>query len=232
MLELEDVGKHYREAGRERTVLREVTLQVRPGEFVAVWGQRRSGRTTLLRIAAGIETPDRGEARFQGRRLHGSGAMLGQGIGYVLKTLRGSEEQAVLEQVAAIALARGASVAQAREHARAALRRVGAEDFTARRTGELTSGERLRVALARALCSAPTLLVIDEPTETLRLGERDEVLALLRRLAAEGLALLVSTSEPDELAGSHRALTLAEGQLRGQRAPTLAPVVALRRSTV
>jgi ABC-type cobalamin/Fe3+-siderophores transport system ATPase subunit len=233
VLELENISKRYREAQRERVVLRDVTLEVREAELVAVWGTRRSGRTTLLRIAAGIETPDDGEVRFRGRRVAGhAGAALGQGIGYVQKSLRASEEQAVLEQVAAVTLARGARVAQAREQARIALRRVEAEHCAAMRVSELTGGEVLRVALARALCPSPSLLVIDEPTTTVRLGERDETLALLGRLAADGVAILASVTEPDELAGAHRALTLSDGQLRGRSSPSLAPVVALRRGSM
>jgi ABC-type sugar transport system ATPase subunit len=233
VLELEDISKRYREAGRERVVLRDVTLEIHAEEFVAIWGTRRSGRTTLLRIAAGIEAPDAGEVRFRERSVTGGrGAALGRGIGYVQKTLRGSEEQAVIEQVAAVALARGAGVAQAREQARTSLRRVEAEHCAAMRICELTGGEALRVALARALCPSPTLLVVDEPTATARLGERDEILALLRRLAADHLAILASVSEPDELAGAHRALTLSDGGLRGRTSPSLAPVVALRRSNM
>jgi ABC-type lipoprotein export system ATPase subunit len=233
VLELENISKRDREAQRERVVLRDVTLEVREAELVAVWGTRRSGRTTLLRIAAGIETPDDGEVRFRGRRVAGrTGAALGQGIGYVQKSLRASEEQAVLEQVAAVTLARGARVAQAREQARLALRRVEAEHCAAMRVSELTGGEALRVALARALCPSPSLLVIDEPTTTVRLGERDETLALLGRLAADGVAILASVTEPDELAGAHRALTLSDGQLRGRSSPSLAPVVALRRGSM
>jgi ABC-type sugar transport system ATPase subunit len=233
VLELENISKRYREAQRERVVLRDVTLEVREAELVAVWGTRRSGRTTLLRIAAGIETPDAGEVRFRGRRVAGhNGVALGQGIGYVQKSLRGNEEQAVLEQVAAVALARGARVAQAREQARTALRRVEAEHSAAMRINELTGGEALRVALARALCPSPSLLVIDEPTATARFGERDEILTLLGRLAADGLAILASVSEPDELAAAHRALTLSDGELRGRSSPSLAPVVALRRSSM
>jgi ABC-type multidrug transport system ATPase subunit len=233
MLELERVSKHYRDGNRERTALRDVSLCVRAGELVGVWGLRRSGRTTLLRVAAGIETPDGGEVRFNGRPLSSRGATaLGHGIGYVQKTLRSGEEQAVLEQVASVLLARGAPPAHARERARTALRSVDGEHCTALRVSELSGGEALRVALARTLCLSPALVVIDEPVATVTLGERDEVLALLRRLAASGVAVLVSVSEPTELAGAHRALTLSDGELRGQSEPELAPLVALRRSGV
>jgi ABC-type sugar transport system ATPase subunit len=233
MLELANISKRYREAQRERVVLRNVSLEVREAELVAIWGTRRSGRSTLLRIAAGIEAPDDGEVRFRARNVAGhSGAALGRGIGYVQKRLRGSEEQAVLEQVAAVALARGSGVAQAREQARVALARVEAAHCSAMRVNELAGGEALRIALARALCASPALLVVDEPTATARLGERDEILALLGRLAADGLAILASVSEPDELASAHRALTLSDGELRGRSSPSLAPVVALRRGSM
>jgi putative ABC transport system ATP-binding protein len=233
LLELEHVSKHYREGQRERTVLRDVSLSVEPGELVMVYGLRRSGRTTLLRIAAGIEQPDGGTVRFADQDLaqHRERA-LGEGIGYVQKTLRGGEEQGVLEQVAAPLLARGVGVSNARERARLALARAGGERCAALCVAELGAGEAVRVALARTLALSPALLVIDEPAATVELGERDEILTLLRRLSVEGAAVVASTGEAVELAGAHRALTLGEGELRGQSAPELAPVVALRRRGV
>jgi ABC-type lipoprotein export system ATPase subunit len=212
-------------------VLRDVCLDVHPGELVGIWGLRRSGRTTLLRIAAGLESPDAGSVHFQGSDLAGHArGVLGVGIGYVQKTLRGHEEQGVLEQVSAALLARGTSVTSAREQARAALARTGAEACAAMHVSELGGEETVRVAIARTLTLSPGLLVVDEPTASVGLSERDAMLALLRALATQGVAVLASTGEADELAGFHRALTLGEGQLRGPSSPELAPVVALRRS--
>jgi len=233
LLALERVGKRYREGQRERIALDDVSLEVEAGELVVVWGVRRSGRTTLLRIAAGVEAPDSGVVLFEGRDLAESGERaLGEGIGYVRKGLRGSEEEGVLEQVAAPLLARGVSVDEARARARAALARTGAQACAALRVGELGAGEGVRVALARTLSLSPAMLVIDEPVGAVELGERDEILALLRTLAGEGLAVLASAGEAGELAGAHRALSLGEGHLRGPAAPELAPVVALRRRSV
>jgi putative ABC transport system ATP-binding protein len=229
LLSIEDVYKRKREGQRERTILGGVSLNIESGELLGVWGPRRSGRTTLLRIAAGIEAPDEGTVRFQGRDLarHRDGS-LGVGIGYVSKTLRASEEQGVLEQVAATLLARGTPVDQARGRAREALVQAGAQGCTAMRVSELAGAEAIRVALARTLALSPSLLVIDEPTATVELSERDEILSLLRRLAGDGLAVLASSSAPEELAGFHRALSLGEGRLRGPSSAQLAPVVALR----
>jgi ABC-type lipoprotein export system ATPase subunit len=229
LLELEQVNKRYRVGQRERIALDDVTLEVRDGELVVVYGERRSGRTTLLRLAGGIETPDAGSVRFKGEplseRRHG---VLGQGIGYVAKRLRGSEEQGVLEQVAAPLLAHGIPVGNARDIAREALARAGGQDCAAALVGELSAGESMRVCLARALALSPALVVIDEPADAVALSERDGILAQLRSLAGEGTAVLASTGEPSELAGAHRALTLSDGRLHGPTMAELAPVVALR----
>ncbi|HEV7529197.1 MAG TPA: ATP-binding cassette domain-containing protein [Solirubrobacteraceae bacterium] len=231
LLALEHVSKHYREGQRERTALTDVDLEVRAGELVVVYGLRRSGRTTLLRIAAGIETPDAGSVRFAGEELaRARRAVLGEGIGYVRKALRASEEDGVLEQVVAPLLARGVSVEHARKAAWAALERAGAERCAAVAVGELSAGESVRVALARALVLSPALLVADEPAAAVGLSERDGILAQLREFTRDGTAVLSSTAEPSEMAGAHRALTLGEGRLRGPSTPQLAPVVALRRS--
>jgi ABC-type lipoprotein export system ATPase subunit len=233
LLSLENVSKRHRGGGREHIVLNEVSLELRPGELVAVWGLRRSGRTTLLRIAAGLEAADGGSVRFAGRELSTDyERTLGEGIGYVRKGLSGREEQGVLEQVAAPLLARGLSVGQAHERARNALTRAQAQALTQARISELGAGETVRVAIARTLALSPTLLVVDEPAGAVELGERDGILSLLRALAGEGIAVLASTGEASELAGAHRALTLGEGQLRGPSTPELAPVVALRRRGV
>ena len=229
MLVLEQVGKRYRDGRRERTVLEQVELEVERGELVVIYGERRSGRSTLLRIAAGIERPDEGRVLYEGEDLAGRPSVLGEGIGYVSTALHEGEEQDVLEQVAAPLLARGRPVDEARQTARRALARAGAEACAAHALGELSAGERMRVALARTLAPSPALVVIDEPAGTVGLSERDGLLALLGALATQGTAVLASTGEPSELAGATRALTLAEGRLRGESRPALAQVVALRR---
>lgn len=232
LLALEHVSRRHGRGAQERTVLRDVSLRLDGGELVAVWGLRRSGRSTLLRVAAGIEPADAGVVRFAGRELpaHGGGA-LGSGIGYCRSAFRGEEGLAVLEVLLAGQLARGATAAQARACAWSALARTGAERCARRGLHELDAAEAVRVGLARALAPRPSLLVVDEPTNGVDLLERDGILALLRSLADEGIAVLISAGESTELAGAHRALALSGGQLRGSLDPELAPVVPLRRQS-
>jgi ABC-type multidrug transport system ATPase subunit len=231
LLALDCVGKHHRDGPRDRVVLRDASMELDAGELGVVWGQRRSGRSTLLRVAAGIELADSGTVRFDGRDLaaqrHG---LLGDEIGYCQKTLGYDLGLAVLEVVAVALLARGVAQDEARERARAAMERVGAASCSAMAPVELDCAEAVRVELARALALQPRLLVVDEPTKGVEMLERDEILLLLRSLADEGIAVLASTGESTALAGADRALTLDEGQLRSTAAPELAEVLPLRRA--
>jgi ABC-type sugar transport system ATPase subunit len=229
LLALERVSRRYRHGSREHVVLRDVSLRLDPGELVAVLGPRHSGRSTLLRVAAGIEPPDAGRVRFAGRELTAGGDALGDGIGFCRRAPHGGEGQTVLDELMVGQLARGVPPRVARTRAWTALERTGAAECAAHGSHELDSGEAVRVTLARALALEPSLLVIDEPTGSVELLERDPILSLLRSLADEGIAVLMSTGDATALSGSDRALSLSEGELRGETSPELAPVVALRR---
>jgi ABC-type lipoprotein export system ATPase subunit len=231
LLALEHVRKRCRQGLHERLLLDDVSLEISSGELVAVWGLRRSGRSTLLRIAAGIERPDSGLVRFDGRDLADGGEdVLGEGIGYVQKTLRAGEAESALEKVMVSLLARGLARGAAHARAAAALERTGAAHCAALEPRELDLGESVRVALARTLALNPRVLVIDEPVNGVEMLERDGILRLLRSLADDGVAVLASTGEATALSGADRALALGDGELHGSPSPELAPVLALRRS--
>lgn len=233
LLALKGVGKRYADGLRERVALRDVSLELEAGELAVVWGLRRSGRSTLLRVACGIEAPSSGVVLFDGRNLSEDGeGVLGGGIGYCRKTFRSSEGRTVLDEVMVALLARGVPAAAARSRASTALERTGAERCGGLRLGELDSAEAVRVALARTLAVRPRMLAIDEPVNGVDLMERDSILSLLRSLTDEGIAVLASTGESTGLAGADRALSLSEGELRSGPAPELAPVLALRPSAV
>jgi ABC-type multidrug transport system ATPase subunit len=230
LLELDHVEKAYGRGPYRQMILRDVTLEIESGEIVAVWGLRRSGRSTLLRVAAGIESPDGGVVRFGGRDLSDRRyEVLGGEIAYCRKTFRASEGNVALDHLTVGQLARGVAPSLAASRAREALERVGAEACAARRPNELDCEESVRVAIARALALEPKVLLIDEPTIGVDLLARDGILAVLRSLAEQGLAVMTTTGETTGLSGA-RALTLSEGELHGGTRRPLAPVVPLRRS--
>ncbi len=228
LLELEHVSKRSRRGVRD--ALDDVSLTIDQGELVTVWGARRSGRSTLLRVAGGIEAPDSGVVRFARRDLAGLVEQeLGDGIGYCRTAFRASAGQHVLDTLAATQLARGIPRAAARSRAWEVLERVGAKECAKRTAEELNGEEIVRVAIARALACEPRLLVIDEPTIGVELIARDGILALLRSIADDGVAILASTGEGTGFLGADRVLALHKGKLRGEITPELAPVTELER---
>lgn len=230
LLALERVEKSYGSGAGRHAVLRNVTLDVEPGEIVSVWGIRRSGRSTLLRVAAGIERPDAGRVCFEGRDLRDAARdALGVGIGYCRRTFRPSEGRLVLDHITTGLLARGVSPTEAVERALATLARTGALSCAECRASELDGAECVRVAIARAIALQPRVLLVDEPTIGVDLSARDAILTLLHSLADEGAAVLMSTGESTGLTGA-RAMSLSEGELRGGSPREPADVVPLRRS--
>lgn len=237
LLVLDRVSQRY---GGQRfshaPVLRAVSLTIDAGEVVGVWGRRRSGRTTLLSVAAGVEPPTEGAVRFDGVDLRRR-PMLGvrHGVGFCAATFPPAAGGSIAEQVATPLLGAGADVGAAADAADAALRRLGAGHVAERDPGELSHSEATRVMLARALVMAPRLIVIDQPVAGVPPArERDAVLEILRSLAdREGIAILMAVDEAAELAGVDRALTIDTGELRGEGAGRgRADVIPLRRSAM
>lgn len=212
-----------------RALLEDICLEVDSGEHVAIWGKRRSGRSTLLRLACGLSKPDSGSVRFEGRKLRGPAA-IGYGIAYCAGGLRIGEAWPVKRELVEVQLARGVARRDARGRTHAALERAGALHLAERLLRTLRGAEQTRVMLALALTSAPRLLLIDDVVAGVELVERMAILRLLRSLADEGIAVLSCTDELPALAGTDRALTLSEGRLHGRVAPELAEVLPLRAS--
>lgn len=229
LLSIEHVTKRYRRGRLERVAVRDVSLEIERGELVSVWGARFSGRSTLLRVAAGIESPEEGSVSFEGRDLaRCRNSVLGRRIGYCQTSFSSSQRGLVIEHVAAGLLAQRASPKQARRRGLELLFRVGAEHCGRLCCHELDGAELARVAIASALATTPALLVIDEPSSGVDVLQRDPLLALLRSIANEGTAVLMSTGDAQGLSGVDRALTIDDGELRED--PVRGHVVPLRRA--
>lgn len=227
LLQLEHVGKRAPDGGRVE-VLRDVCLTIEEGELGVVWGLRRSGRSTLLRVAAGIETPEAGTVRFDGADLSRHGErLLGSEIGFCQKMLRFDEGQTAVEHAMVGLLSRWVTPRRARRAAEEALATVGAAHCAGLARHELSAAETVRVALARTLTLQPRLVIVDEPVKGVELHERDGVLRLLRELADEGIAVLASAGESTGLSEADRGFVLSGGELRGAAASPRENVVQL-----
>ena len=230
-LAFDAVTRRHR-VGRETVaVLAEASFAVWPGEIVAILAARRTGKTTLLRLAAGIEAPDGGAVRLDGEDLRSlppteRTRRLRQ-IGFAPKEWRVAGGKPVLDHVALPLLAERRPLLTALAKAHEMLERVGATECAEASTDELTAGELTRVALARALIRNPGVLLVDEPGVTADAAERTELLRLLASLAAERprLALLLTSRDVAGIAGAGRVLTLGHGELRGSTRPVSADVV-------
>lgn len=230
LLALEKVGKTYGSGANMRLALRDVSFAIDAGELVGVWGRQRSGRSTLLRVASGIERPDEGFVRVEGLDLYARRSRGPEAIGYCRTTFRPSEGQLVLDLLMLGQLSRGVRASLARERATETLRRLGVERCAGLRPSELDGAERVRIAIARALVRQPRLLVIDEPTIGVDLRARDDILVLLRSLADGGIAVLASATDTSGLVNVDQGLMLSDGELTGSASADSASVIPLFRA--
>lgn len=224
LLTLSGVSLRYPTA----TALADVSLDVVGGELVVVWGPARSGRTTLLEVAAGLRKPDSGTVAFAGRSPRAS---LGRHEGFAV--VPGAEaallgaERLVIDQVAFPAL-RVMSRWRAQAAADAALRRCGVEDLGQTPMQALSHPERIRVLLARALVREPQLVLMDEPTAGLSHTESERFLRLVQSLVRDGVAVLMTDdAEGSAIVPGARVLTMQRGTLRGASASPPADVIPL-----
>jgi ABC-type multidrug transport system ATPase subunit len=223
LLEFEHVSKQR----RGWQALDDVSLVIDRREMVTVFGERHSGRSTLLRMAAGIETPDEGTVRFDGADLAEHKGQVRAGISYCRVKFRRDWGPTVLDQLVSGLHTRRVRQPDALARALHALERVGAAQLSALRVADLRAEETIRVTIARALTADPRLLILDEPMLGLNPVERDGLLDLLRRLTDESISVLTTTGTGTDFVGSDRVLSLGNGRLRGELVPELAPVTEL-----
>jgi putative ABC transport system ATP-binding protein len=221
---MEAVSKRYaRGAGAI-----DVSLDVAAGEVVGVCGRRRSGRSTLLRLAAGIERPDTGVVRFEGVDLW-SGPAPRDRIAVWHSAFPPDHGRSVERQVAIAARRSHRSMRRVRDEALAALSRVGIGDRAGCTPRELDHAEIARAALARALVMRPRLLVLDEPASGLEALEAERLLELIVKIArADEIAVLLSAAEVAQLGGVDRHLSISHGVVRGTTIPAPAEVLRIR----
>jgi putative ABC transport system ATP-binding protein len=200
------------------TAVRDVDLDMDEGELVVVVGRSGSGKTTLLSLAGGLDRPDSGSIMVAG---HDLSHLDDAGLTRFRRDVTGWMFQAAgllplltAEENVALALRiQGRSLAEASTAARAALAVVGLEDRASHRAYELSGGEQLRIALARALIKNPRLLLADEPTGQLDSETARSVMELLRSAAQEGATILIATHDEIFTEIADRVLAIEDGRV-------------------
>ncbi len=224
---LRDVVKHYRSEGETVRAVDGVSLELDPGEFVALYGPSGSGKTTLLLLAAGFLEPDSGTVLFDGQDINQFSrrehlAYLRNDVGIVFQAFNLRAGATALNNAAMKLLSGKTRLSEARRRARPWLDRVGLMDRHDFRPSRLSMGERQRVAIARALVSNPRLLLTDEPTGNLDSERSREILALLREVChTQTIPGLIVTHDPQAASFVDQAYTLKDGKLKTGVSPEL-----------
>ena len=172
--------------------LSDVTFSVAKGEIVGVIGPNGAGKTTLFSTLVGLISPDSGSVTLDGKNLSGlkPHKVAGLGMTKTFQNVALFAESTVLENVLTAGLLHH-GVDAARDEALKCLDRVGLKDVAQKQAGDLSFPERARVELARALCTAPKVLLLDEVMAALNPAEMNEVMFLIRSLRDDGVTLLV-----------------------------------------
>lgn len=233
LLEFAAVAKRHWRGSRAIEVLRDVSFALDAGDFAAVLGDRGMGKTTLLRVAAGIDSPDAGVVSFAGRPVaemsDAKRAELWRSDLACVWSGTPWPARKVLDTVTVPLLGSGMTRREARRRASEELARWDVGEAAGAMLHELSDAEQLRVAFAEALVRRPRVLLADDPTETLNLMERNHVLANLQRIVREErIAVLISATDASGAAGINRLLILVgNGELREAQTLQPAPVVPL-----
>lgn len=226
LLTFTDVVKRYPRGREHGTVLDGVSFSIETGEFIGVSGAARSGKTTLLRLAAGLEVADAGTVVFDGHDLarlsmRGRARLLRERIGFASTERRPARNEYVVDHVATPLLFAGRSRVEAAIEARRVLGRLDVTELGEVLTNDLSSAEWARVTLAQALVRNPALLLIDEPLIAPSPSERDEIEELLKTLGSvpwgEGgrpPTIILTSADIAAVRCARRAWRIGDGRVR------------------
>ncbi|NLY16502.1 MAG: lipoprotein-releasing ABC transporter ATP-binding protein LolD [Gammaproteobacteria bacterium] len=219
VLECRQLGKTYQEGPGKVEVLKNIDLQLKVGERVAIVGSSGSGKTTLLHMLAGLDVPTTGSVWLAGEQLSAlserkRGLLRNRALGFVYQFHHLLPEFSALENVCMPLLIGKTPLDECRRRAMELLQRVGLEHRLEHKPAELSGGERQRVAIARALVNRPQLVLLDEPTGNLDRTTAQSIQSLMLELSeALGTTFLVVTHDPQLAEQMQLVLRLEDGLL-------------------
>ncbi|MGH2854772.1 MAG: ATP-binding cassette domain-containing protein [Solirubrobacteraceae bacterium] len=226
LLSLTQVTKRYLDGRRKILVLDRVSVEIDPGDYVGVWGPRRAGKSTLLKIAAGMEPPDEGTVCFDGRAVtpmssrERSWLLRGGGVALVSSEWRPQVNRHTVDLVATACMSDGTPLHEARRRARRALALVDAGEQAYVRADRLALAERIRVGLAMALVREPRLLIVDEPAVLPSPSESEALYRLLRSLGrGRDIAVVIASEDLAAIHGARRIMSVSHGAVRSMDEP-------------
>jgi len=219
LIEVQNLSKSYRRDSFEIPVLRNVSLAIAAGEFLAFMGPSGSGKTTLLNLIAGLDKPTEGKVRIAGMDLTELNetelaVWRSRNVGFIFQFYNLIPVLTAVENVELPLVLTPLSKRERRAHAETALRIVGLADRAGHYPRQLSGGQEQRVAIARAIATDPTILVADEPTGDLDKTSAEEVLELMDRLNRElGKTILMVTHDPRAAEKARSVRHLEKGEL-------------------
>lgn len=198
--------------------LRDVTLRIGSGEYIGVVGPSGCGKSTLLHVLGVVDVPTSGDVLFQERNVRtlsdaDRSRLRLREIGFIFQRFFLLPMLTAWENVELPQAEAGVGRAERRERTRELLEYVGLSARASHRPSELSGGEMQRVAIARALANRPRLLLADEPTGELDQATGEQIVSLIDRLHADGMAVVVVTHDPAVAGRAHRLLRMRDGRI-------------------
>jgi putative ABC transport system ATP-binding protein len=219
-IRLEGIVKTYDLGEIQVHALRGISLEIYPGEFVAIMGASGSGKSTLMNIVGCLDKPTRGHYFLDGKAVsgltrHELAKIRSQKIGFVFQQFNLLSRTSALENVELPTIYAGVPPEEREKRGREALARVGLSQRSGHFPSQLSGGQQQRVAIARALVNNPSLLLADEPTGNLDSRTSVEIMDIFQRLNTEhGLTVVIVTHEQDIAQYANRAIEFRDGRVK------------------
>lgn len=221
LIELSNITKTYLMGGQENTVLHDVSLSIKEGEFVAILGQSGSGKSTLMNMIGLLDEPTTGDYHLEGKLIselspREKTSIRGQKIGFVFQSYNLIPRLNVYRQVSLPLSYQNKSLSETKERTLQALEQVGLSDKIDSQPNQLSGGQQQRVSIARALVSNPALILADEPTGALDSHTGEEVLELFKKLNKQGKTIVMITHDQSLAAYANRQIKIVDGKVVGR----------------